>query len=90
MKIEGTENKHVSQILSGKSVVVSGSFSPTARRKELENLIEINGGKVSETVSKNTAFIIAGENMGPTKLQKATKLGIKILNEQEFIKIIYQ
>jgi DNA ligase (NAD+) len=90
MKIEGNENIVVSQILFGKSVVVSGSFSSPARRKELENLIEINGGKVSETVSKNIAFIIAGENMGPTKLQKATKLGIQILNEQEFIKIIYQ
>jgi len=88
MAIKGNDNKHVSQILDGKSIVVSGTFSSSSRRKELENLIEINGGKIVDTVSKNTSFIVAGENMGPTKLQKATKLGVRIIDEKDLLKII--
>jgi DNA ligase (NAD+) len=88
MATEGNENKPVSQILAEKSIVVSGSFSTPARRKEIENLVEINGGKITDSVSKTTAFIVAGENMGPSKLQKATKLGIKIMNENEFLGLI--
>ncbi len=79
-----------SNVLAGKSIVVSGSFSTSERRKELERLVEMHGGKKTDSVSKNTAFILAGENMGPGKLQKATELHIKIISEDEFIKMINQ
>ena len=51
-------------------------------------MIELNGGKNQSGVSANTDFIVAGENMGPAKLQKATKLGVTILSESEFIEMI--
>jgi DNA ligase (NAD+) len=69
-------------------IVVSGIFEKYSR-DELKKLIEINGGKVSSSISKNTSFILAGSNMGPSKKQKAEALDIKIIKEEEFIKIIY-
>ena len=76
-----------SNILEGKNVVVSGKFILHSR-DELKALIELHGGKNQSGVSSNTDFIVAGENMGPAKLQKAEKLGVKILSEQEFIDLI--
>ena len=76
-----------SNILEGKNVVVSGKFTLHSR-DELKALIELHGGKNQSGVSSNTDFIVAGENMGPAKLQKAEKLGVKILSEQEFIDLI--
>jgi DNA ligase (NAD+) len=69
--------------LAGKSVVVSGVFTLFSR-DELKELIEANGGKNVSSISAKTDFVVAGENMGPAKLEKATALGITILNEQEF------
>lgn len=76
-----------SNILEGKNIVVSGKFIIHSR-DELKALIELHGGKNQSGVSANTDFIVAGENMGPAKLQKAEKLGITILSEQDFIALI--
>jgi DNA ligase (NAD+) len=88
MAVEGNENLPLSQILAGKSIIISGTFGSPARRKELENLVELHGGKNTDSISKSTAFIVAGENMGPSKLEKANKLGIKIIDESEFTRLI--
>jgi DNA ligase (NAD+) len=70
--------------LDGQVFVVSGVFHQMSRN-ELKKAIEDNGGKVSSSISKKTNFIIAGDNMGPSKLTKAQDLGIKIISEQDFI-----
>ena len=70
--------------LSGLSIVISGVFSHHSR-DEYKAMIERNGGKNVGSISSKTSFILAGENMGPTKLQKAEKLGIKIMSEDEFL-----
>ncbi|UAM99729.1 NAD-dependent DNA ligase LigA [Polaribacter litorisediminis] len=70
--------------LKGQVFVVSGVFHQMSRN-ELKKAIEDNGGKVSSSISKKTNFIVAGDNMGPSKLTKAQDLGIKIISEQDFI-----
>ena len=87
LQFEAEVAEHQSDTLAGKNVVVSGKFSLHSR-DELKALIELHGGKNQSGVSSNTDFIVAGENMGPAKLQKAEKLGVKILSEQEFIALI--
>lgn len=77
-QLENTSDK-----LAGLTFVVSGVFSLFSR-DELKNLIEQNGGKVSGSISKKTNYIVAGENMGPSKLEKATELGVAIIDEQQF------
>jgi len=77
----------VSQKLLNKIFVVSGVFSIFSR-DELKNEIENNGGKVGSSISAKTNYVIAGENMGPAKLEKANKLGITILSENDFIDMI--
>lgn len=67
--------------------VISGTFSLHSR-DEYKEMIEKNGGKNTGSVSKNTDYILAGENMGPSKLEKAQKLGVKIIDEKEFLKMI--
>ena len=81
-------NEQSSEKLINKSIVISGVFEKYSR-DELKKLIELNGGKVSSSISKNTSFILAGENMGPSKKQKAEELGVKIISEEDFVKIIY-
>ena len=88
-KLEENNNESSSDILIGKSIVVSGVFEKYSR-DELKKLIEINGGKISSSISKNTSFILAGSNMGPSKKQKAEELGVKIVSEEDFVKIIYE
>lgn len=73
--------------LSGKSIVISGVFSKHSR-DEYKNMIEIHGGKNIGSISSKTSFILAGENMGPAKLDKAQKLGIPIVNEDDFLSMI--
>ena len=73
--------------LKGLSFVISGVFNKFSR-DELKALIEVNGGKNSGSVSAKTNFLLAGESIGPAKLEKAKKLGIKIINEDEFITMI--
>ncbi len=83
----GEESKAISSKLSGMSIVISGVFSHFSR-DELKKLIEQHGGKNVSSISKKTTFVVSGENMGPSKLQKAEKLNIPILSEDEFIKKI--
>ena len=73
--------------LAGQSVVISGTFARHSR-DEYKALIEANGGKNTGSVSKKTSFILAGENMGPEKLKKAETLGIRLVNEDEFLQMI--
>ena len=79
--------ERLSDSLAGKSIVVSGVFSRHSR-DEYKALIEAHGGKNAGSVSAKTAFILAGENMGPAKLEKAEKLGVQIFSEDEFLKMI--
>ncbi|MGB5418517.1 NAD-dependent DNA ligase LigA [Algibacter sp.] len=72
------------EILKGDVVVVSGVFHSVSRT-ELKKLIEDNGGKVSSSISAKTSYIVAGDNMGPSKKDKAEKLGIILINEHEFL-----
>ncbi len=72
------------ELLKGQIFVVSGVFHQLSRN-ELKKAIEDNGGKVSSSISKKTNFIIAGDNMGPSKLKKAQDLGVEIISEQDFI-----
>jgi DNA ligase (NAD+) len=76
-----------SDVLQGKSFVVSGVFK-TFSRDEITLKIQSNGGKVLSGVSGKLDFLVAGENMGPSKLEKATKLGVKIISEEEFLGMI--
>lgn len=73
--------------LLGKKVVISGVFAKHSR-EEYKAMIEQNGGKNVSSISAATSFVLAGENMGPAKLEKARKLGIRILNEDEFLDMI--
>ena len=80
----GEEYKAISNTLEGASVVVSGVFTQFSRT-ELKNLIEQHGGKNVGSISKKTTFVVAGENMGPIKRQKAEDLGVPLISEEEFI-----
>lgn len=73
--------------LAGKSIVISGVFAKHSR-DEYKALIEQNGGKNVGSISGKTSFILAGDNMGPSKLQKAEKLGIPLINEEQFLEMI--
>ncbi len=73
--------------LEGMSIVISGVFTQHSR-DEYKDIIERNGGKNVGSISKNTSFILAGDNMGPSKLEKAQKLGIRIMSEEEFLHLI--
>ena len=73
--------------LEGKTIVISGTFARHSR-DEYKELIENNGGKNSGSISKKTSFVLAGENMGPAKLEKCRSLGIDILSEDEFLAMI--
>ena len=77
----------VSETLAGKTIVISGTFNHHSR-DEYKEIIEQHGGKNAGSVSKNTSFILAGDNMGPAKLEKAQKLGVKVLSEDDFLKLI--
>jgi len=77
----------VSDMLAGKIFVVSGVFAKFSR-DELKKAIEDNGGKVGSSISSKTDYVIAGDNMGPAKLEKANQLGVKIISEDEFINLI--
>jgi DNA ligase (NAD+) len=73
--------------LAGKTIVISGSFNGFSR-DELKAAVEKAGGRISSSVSGNTSFIIAGTDMGPSKRSKATELGIPLVSEEEFVKMI--
>ncbi len=73
--------------LAGKTIVISGTFARHSR-DEYKEMIEANGGKNSGSISKKTSFVLAGENMGPAKLEKCRSLGVPILNEEEFLAMV--
>jgi DNA ligase (NAD+) len=73
--------------LAGLSIIISGTFNKFSR-DELKEMIEQNGGKNVGSISKNTSYVLAGDNMGPSKLEKANQLGVKIISEDEFLKIL--
>ena len=77
----------LSSKLEGQSIVISGVFQHHSR-DEYKLMIEQNGGKNVGSISSKTSFILAGDNMGPSKLQKAEKLGIRIVSEDEFIAML--
>lgn len=87
MVLEVKEKTLISSVFSGKTLVVSGVFEQFSR-DELKDTIESHGGKVGSSISSKTDYVVAGANMGPSKLEKATKLGITILSEEEFISMI--
>lgn len=87
MALSDDELQAHSDRLAGRSIVVSGVFSRHSR-DEYKLLIEQHGGKNTGSLSAKTSFILAGENMGPAKLEKARKLGIPILSEEEFLQLI--
>ena len=78
---------NTSGVLSGKTFVISGVFTKYSR-DELRTLIEEHGGKNSTSISARTDYILAGENMGPSKYQKAQKLGVPIVNEDQFLAML--
>ena len=82
-----TLNSQLSTKLEGQSIVISGVFSHHSR-DEYKAIIEQNGGKNVGSISSKTSFILAGENMGPSKLQKAEKLGIPIMSEDDFLALL--
>ncbi len=81
-QLAGTTDK-----LAGLSIIISGTFQKHSR-EELKKMIEINGGKNVGSISKNTDYLLAGDNMGPSKLEKVQKLGIPIISEDDFLKMI--
>lgn len=88
LQMEANETQErLSDSLEGKSIVVSGVFRLHSR-DEYKTMIEAHGGKNVSSVSAKTSFILAGENMGPAKLEKAGKLGVQILSEEEFLAMI--
>lgn len=83
LKFEAEERERASDALDGKSFVISGRFLNHSR-DELKDLIELHGGRNLAAVSGNVDYLVAGENMGPAKLKKAEKLGIRIISETDF------
>lgn len=89
MQLSAEQLSDRSDKLAGKSIVISGVFALHSR-DEYKSMIENNGGKNVGSISKKTSFILAGDNMGPSKLEKAQSLGIPLVSEQEFLAMIEQ
>ena len=89
LQFENTEKEKekLSDILNGKIVVISGVFNKYSR-DEIKELVEVNGGKNAGSISGKTDYVVAGENMGPAKLEKAKQLNIPILDEEAFLSMI--
>lgn len=86
MRIDESGKVVESDTLAGMTIVISGNFSIS--RDDMKALIERHSGKAGSSISGNTAYMVAGEKCGPSKLEKATKLGVKIISEEEFYKLI--
>ncbi|GAB1309560.1 NAD-dependent DNA ligase LigA [Urechidicola sp. KH5] len=87
LEIDASVTENQSDVLAGKVFVVSGVFVKVSRN-ELKKLIEENGGKVSSSISKKTTYIVAGANMGPSKKEKAEKLKVPIIDEDDFLEML--
>ena len=84
---DGTDAGPLSDALAGKTFVISGVFAKHSR-DEYKTIIEAHGGKNAGSISKKTDYVLAGENMGPAKLEKATKLGVPVISEDTFLEMI--
>ncbi len=89
MEISQEKLQNKSDKLAGSTIVISGTFAHHSR-DEYKALIELHGGKNTGSISAKTTYLLAGENMGPAKLEKATKLGVTILTEEGFLELIKQ
>ena len=87
MKLDEVSISNRSQKLAGLTIIISGSFEKNSR-DDLKKMIEQNGGKNVSSISKNTSYLLAGSNIGPSKLEKAVKLAIPIISEEDFHKMI--
>ena len=87
VQFEAEQKQNLSEALAGKTFVISGTFADHSR-DELKALIEAHGGKNLAAVSSNTTYLLAGDKIGPAKLQKATKLGVEIISELDFMAMI--
>ena len=87
MSLSAEQQQSMGTELEGKSIVISGVFARHSR-DEYKLMIEQHGGKNVSSISSKTSFILAGDNMGPSKLQKAEKLGVKLVSEDEFLEMI--
>ena len=87
LAISEKDSENQSNVLDGKVFVVSGVFHKMSRN-DLKKAIEGNGGKVSSSISKNTSYVVAGDNMGPSKKEKAASLGVSIITEDDFLAMI--
>jgi len=87
MQIDEASLANRSEILNGLSIIISGTFEKNSR-DDLKKMIEQNGGKNVSSISNNTNYLLAGNNIGPSKLEKAKKLNIPIITEDEFLKMI--
>lgn len=87
MQMAEVDSSEYTDKLAGKSIVISGVFAHHSR-DEYKEMIEKNGGKNVGSISKKTSFILAGDNMGPAKLEKANKLGVPIMGEDEFLELL--
>lgn len=86
MKVDESSKVVESDALAGMTIVISGNF--TISRDDMKALIERHSGKAGSSISGNTAYMVAGEKCGPSKLEKANKLGVKIITEEEFYKLL--
>ncbi|HBK83233.1 MAG TPA: DNA ligase (NAD(+)) LigA, partial [Flavobacterium sp.] len=89
LEVNAANETAVSEKLKGKTFVVSGVFKIYSR-DDLKIAIENNGGKVGSSISSKTNYVIAGDNMGPSKLEKANQLKIPIITEEDFEKLLEQ
>ena len=87
MEVDLSKKGDSSDILGGKTFVVSGVFENFSR-DSIKETIELNGGKISSSISSKTDYVVAGENMGPAKKEKAEKLGVPVIDEMTFIKML--
>ncbi len=83
LQFASSGEERISDSLTGLNIVISGTFARHSR-DELKELIEKHGGRNLSAVSANADYLLAGDNMGPAKLAKATKLGVKIISESDF------
>ena len=81
------EQAELTELLSGKTIVISGVFTQFSR-DEAKELIRINGGKAGSSISKKTSFVLAGSDMGPSKKTLADSLGVPLIDEYEFLRMI--
>ena len=87
MSLPEEEESEKSDLQAGKTIVISGDFARHSR-EEYKEMIERNGGKNSGSISKKTSFVLAGDNMGPAKLEKAKSLGVPVINEDRFLEML--